>query len=1100
MNDKGALILISIAMCLFSLACSTTSEISSSQYFRPIPTQKSNLLYTNSITETPNFNYFTYPFIYFGGGVALGDINNDNLPDIFFTGNMVPNALFLNRGGLKFEEITRQAGVGGPPDRWATGVTMADINNDGYLDIYVSVSGPGAGKNLLYINNRDATFTERAEEYGIADGGYSMQSVFFDYDRDGDLDLYVGNYRPTSFRASNEFYENKVNNPEAMDTDRLYRNDHLDRFTDVTTEAGIMNFGLTLGLSASDFNNDGWMDIYVSNDLNSPDYLYINNGNNTFTNKIKQYTRHTSNFGMGTDAADINNDGLPDLIQLDMMSRSNQQQKANMSAMAPKQFYDLVGRGFPYQYMKNTLQLNTGLEGFGEISELAGVANTDWSWGALLFDMDNDGYKDLYVTNGIRRNVNDNDFNAYLRIQNAYGKIAPNRYMELLGKMPVVPTKNYAYRNNGDLTFSRLDNGLGLEGFSNGVSYGDLDLDGDLDVVVNNLDQQSVVFENVSGPNANFLRVKLKGTTDNTFGIGAKVMVFVEGKVQHQELVCTRGYQSSVENVLHFGLGKHQLVDSVLVTWPDGTQQIMDKVEVNQMVTIDQKRALVPIKAKHIAPAVFETFEPDLIPRFEHQENEFNDFDREILLPHRMSRFGPALAVADVNEDGLDDFFVGGAKGFASKVYLQNPNGTFSESANKSLEADKLYEDVDAIFFDANNDGFLDLYVVSGGGEWPEAAIEYQDRLYLNVRGSFERHPTALPALPTSGSSVVAEDFDQDGDLDLFVGGRHAPGKYPFPVSSYLLENTTTGENVRFVDSTPQKAPMLTQIGMVTDADWADVDADGWVDLIIVGEWMNATILKNDQGILKDLSSGFGLSGQTGWWNCIKPADLDGDGDIDLIAGNLGLNYKYKANNEEPFEVYAYDFDANQRVDIALGYYNDNQLYPVRGRECTSQQIPSIKKKFPNYTEFSKASFMDVYPRHLLDSSLHYKANTFSSTVFINEGSKFIAKPLENEMQISSINSIVVEDFNGDGKLDLLVGGNLYQSEVETARSDAGHGILSLGNGDGSFKTVPQFQSGLGIDGEVRQIEKINLAKNRTGWLVARNNQRLILITHTKGD
>ena len=1073
---------------------------SSAQHYQPVPAASSNVTFANRIRETVNFNYFLYPFIYFGGGVAVGDINNDALPDIYLTSNMGSNTLYLNRGNLTFEDISESAGVTGVFNRWTTGVTMVDINHDGYLDIYVSVAGPNEGHrgNLLYVNQQDNTFEEQAEQWGIADAGHTIQSVFFDYDRDGDLDLYVGNYPPSGFQQNSDFFTQKMKVSDPSESDKLYRNEG-DHFVDATQAAGVLNYGLTLGLSVADFNNDGWPDLYVSNDFNSSDYLYINQQDGSFANKLTTYTGHTSNFGMGTDAADINNDGLTDLIQLDMMGSTNEQQKANMSAMNPEAFYATVDQGLHYQYMKNTLQLNTGQASFMDVGELAGVAYTDWSWGALLMDMNNDGHKDIFITNGMRRDVNNNDFNALFRIQKAYNKIEPSQYLDWLRKMPVRPVENFSFLNNGDLTFrpTGQDYGLNERGFSQGAAYADLDADGDLDVLVNNLDAPAQLFENVAMPAANFLRIKLRGQSKNPFGIGAQLSIYAQGRRQYQELFLTRGYQSSVEPVVHFGLGEMDYVDSVYIRWPDGSYQVLRDVPANQTVEVEQAARAKPLVEKNQNP-LFTTYEPQLSPDYVHRENEFDDFEREVLLPHKMSQFGPALATADVNADGRDDFYVGGAAGFAGALYLQQPDGSFRVSQTNLWQHDQAAEDVAALFFDANGDTFPDLYVVSGGNEHPAGDQRYGDRIYINNRqGGFGSAEGALPERYVSGSCVQTIDFDRDGDDDLLVGGRQVPGQYPRPADSYLLRNDSDAENTHFTDVIQEVAPQLNEIGMVTAATVADVDNDGWPDMVIVGEWMSPVVLLNEAGKFQDGSADYGLTEQVGWWNSIVAGDIDHDGDVDLVAGNLGLNYKYKASADAPFRIYAGDFDENGSLDIVLGYHQAGELYPLRGRECSSQQMPLIKKKIPNYTAFSQASLSDIYSAEKLNEALHYSATTFAHTVFINQDGNFDPHPLPNYAQASSVNAIHLQDLNSDGHSDLLLGGNLYDAEVETPRNDASYGLFLAGDGSGHFSPSMPTESGIHIRGEIRKISRLKLASGEYGWLIARNDNKLLVVRPT---
>jgi hypothetical protein len=783
-----------------------------------------------------------------------------------------------------------------------------------------------------------------------------------------------------------------------------------------------------------------------------------------------------------------------------MMGRSNERQKANMSAMNTELFYDLVDKGLHHQYMKNTLQLNTGMGSFVEIGELAGITYTDWSWSPLLMDMDNDGFNDLFVTNGMRRNVNDNDFNALFRIQKAYGKVDPGQYIDWLSRMPVSPVENFAFRNQGDLTFETrpMDYGLGVEGFSNGAAYADLD--GDLDLVVNHLDAKSQIFENRidSQEGSNFLRLKLNGRNGNRFGLGAGVRIYSQNGNRYAELHTTRGYESSVEPILHFGLGDTDKIDSLHIFWPTGGRQAVYDVEANQSLEVDQNENRKAFANDETGFQRFIMSRPELDPVFVHTENEYNDFDREVLLPHKMSQFGPALAVADVNGDGLDDFYVGGALGFPGKLYVQDVTGSFNATDEQLWRTDATYEDVSAVFFDANGDGSKDLYVVSDGNERPSGDPAYQDRLYLNDgHGNFRKAISALPRLTSSGSCVRPRDFDGDGDLDLFIGGRQVPGKYPMPADSYLLQNESHSGKTIFVDVTAEVAPELFELGMVTDASWADMDGDSRQDLILVGEWMAPKIFKNGQQGFTDISLEFGLGSQTGWWNCIETADIDQDGDLDLIAGNLGLNYKYKASEEEPFKIFADDFDKSGSLDIVLGYYDQGELYPLRGRECSSQQIPSIKKKFPNYTAFSKATLTEVYPTEDLTTATKYEATTFANSVFVNESGTFRQIPLPNFAQTSSINAISVADFNSDGRLDLLTAGNLYGSEVETPRNDASMGLVLLGNGQGNFEVLRPVESGVRLLGETRALLPIKTAHENNAILVARNGREIMQLHYS---
>ncbi|QTE23682.1 VCBS repeat-containing protein [Polaribacter cellanae] len=1077
--------------------------------FSKVDKSYSKINFTNRITEVPQLNYFNFPYMYNGGGVAVGDVNNDGLQDIYFVANMTDNALYLNKGDFKFEDITAKSNLSGKDNlRWSNGVTMADVNNDGWLDIYICASGPfKTRRNLLYINNHDLTFTEKAKEFGLDDNGYSTQSVFFDYDRDGDLDMYLCSYAPTALEATNAYYAEKQQNPSEEERDKLYKNNGNNYFTDVTEVAGLKNFGLSLNISTSDFNNDGWYDIYVSNDFNSPDFYYINNGDGTFTDKLASAMNHTANFGMGTDAADINNDGFIDLLQLDMSNDNNKERKTNMSAMSPELFQEAVDMGLHHQYMKNNLQLNNGNGTFSDIADLASLSNTNWSWSVLMCDLNNNGWKDIFISNGMRRKVNDNDFNNLDRKLQEEGKINDkNRYL-LIKEMPVVAHDNYAFVNKGDLTFKTIKGNWGLShvGFSQGIAYVDLDNDGDLDMVMNNLDDVAGVYKNNaidSFPNNHYLRLKLKGTLDNHFAIGAKVNVKIGESYQSQELIPTRGYLSSVEPMLHFGLGNNKKVDTLEVTWPNGNKQFLYNVKGNRTLEIVQEKEpkeLLRNKKIESHTPLFVDITNNCGINYTHKENNFNDYIRETLLPHKMSQQGPALAVGDINGDNLDDFYVGGAKGYTGAFYIQLPDATFKQIISPVLEDDKNHEDVSSLFFDVDNDGDLDLYVVSGGNEEPASSKYYKDRLYINNgKGNFKKNSKALPPFLASGSKVRAADYDNDGDLDLFIGGRQIPGKYPFPATSYILQNNSTKEKISLQDITNQIAPVLKEIGMVTDANWADFDKDGKKDLILVGEWMPITLLKNDNGKFVDVTDSYGLGKQVGWWNSIATADMDNDGDLDFIAGNLGLNYKYKASNKSPFEIFSNDFDKNGTNDIVLGFYEQGNLFPLRGRSCTSSQMPYIKKKFPTYKAFSKATIMDILEQEDIKNAVHYKANTFASTYFRNERKRFVAVPLENHAQTSSINSMYINDFNDDGYKDIIAGGNLYESEIETPRNDASYGIYIKNKGGNNLNVVSPIKSGLNLRGEIREIVEIKLANQQNAFLVARNEESLKIYNYKK--
>ncbi|KAB1158699.1 VCBS repeat-containing protein [Tenacibaculum aiptasiae] len=1083
-----------IIVILFVACTDQKSTKKNDLLFNELKSNTTGIRFENNLTETDSLNYFKYTSIYMGGGVAAGDINNDGLVDLFFTGNQVKNRLYLNKGSFSFEDISEKAKIEGD-SKWYTGVTMADVNADGYLDIYCSVSGKNGDKrNELYINNRDNTFTERAKEYQIDALGNSVQATFFDFDNDGDLDLYVANYPIAHPTTSNAIYDYRMKNVSDEETDKLYRNEG-KYFIDVTEISGVKNYSFSLGVVAADLNNDGWQDLYVSNDYSIPDFLYINNQDGTFKEVIKEATSQTSFYGMGIDIADINNDELLDVFQVDMESNNNRRQKANMASMNPRLFYETVLYGFHYQYMHNCLQLNVGsiennVPKFSNISRISGTSSTDWSWGPMFADFDNDGFKDLYITNGTRREVNNKDF---------FKKIDGEEYKKysLLEKTKMIPSEkidNFMFKNVNGIQFERVNKKWGIEhkGFSNGWTYADLDNDGDLDVVINNLDEIASVFEN-KGNDKNYLSVSFKGTQKNPFGLGAKVYTYVGKNVQKQELTLTRGFQSSVAPKLHFGLGDAKKVDSLKVVWPRGKEEVLKGVKTNQSIVLKYANAEKGKDRTLVKKKIFSNENSKLLA-YKSVENDINDFDKQVLLPHKMSTLGPAVAVADVNNDGLEDCFVGGSFGNEGRLFIQKKEG-FYEKQNLEITKDKLSEDLGALFFDADNDGDQDLYVVSGGYEYAEKSTMLQDRLYVNDgKGNFQKEKKALPQLQNSGSRVYKLDFNKDGKQDVLVLGRQVPGKYPLPTSSSLLENASDEKSIKFNNVTSSKIPLLKNLGMATSAVVTDINNDGWEDIIIVGEWMSIKVFVNHKGKFEEISGKYGLTKNiTGWWWSINQGDFDNDGDMDYIVGNNGLNYKYKATEKETFDIYVNDFDKNNENDIVLSYYNEGKQYPVRGKQCSSQQIPSLKSKFKNYNEFSTATLVDVYGSKNLENSLHYQVSSFASIYLENKEGKLIVHELPIEAQFSSINQIIVNDFNDDGNLDAVVAGNLYNSEVETPRNDGSYGVFLEGNGKGKFKSISTINSGLFTEGDVKDLVPITVG-NQKYIISVKNNDYLQFI------
>jgi hypothetical protein len=1074
------------------------------QGFEEISAQASGVSFSNSITTSDSFNYNTFPYIYMGGGVSLADVNNDGLTDVFLTGNMVPNKLYLNKGDMTFEDISAEAGTSGD-SRWYTGVTMVDINTDGWLDIYVSVSGLGDNtQNQLFVNDGptdsgQVTFTEMATEYGIADKSNSIQATFFDSDNDGDLDLYVCNYPVIPLTMPNIFYYDKMQLRNPIESGHLFRNDGNGKFTDVTEESGVLNFGLSLGVVASDFNNDGWQDLYVSNDFNVPDYFYINNGDGTFNEKIKETSRQTSMFGMGVDAADFNNDGLTDLVQVDMTPNDHYRSKTNMASMDPGSFYGMVSMGFHYQYMQNSLQVNNGIDGLGRpifsnVARLTGIATTDWSWAPLFADFDNDGLKDIVITNGMRLDVNNNDL---LSKENTTSFVREKIDMN---KALSTPIENFIFMNKGDYEFEDVSekwNG-NSKGFSNGIAYGDLDNDGDLDLVINNIDEEASLLQN-NNQGTNFCRLKLRGSKTNPMGLGSKIKLVSGKTVQWVEHSLTRGFQSSVEPILHFGLGQEDTIDSIEIFWPDGKVESLKNVSANKTLEVYYENAEEKNAEPEKKALAFNDITKEAGLNFYHTEDLYDDFLVEPLLPHKNSELGPALTVADINEDGLDDFFLGNAKNSEGALFIQNKLGEFDE-VDGPWKEDRSFEDTGAVFFDADSDGDQDLYVVSGGNNLVNNADFYQDRLYVNTPEGFVKSQ-ALPEINASGLKVAPIDFDGDGDMDLFVGGRIQPGHYLKPPQSYLLENTGGADmSLQFADVTDDRAPELQNIGMVTDALWHDFNADGNQDLILTGEWMPITFFENEGNRFNDVTEKMGFENTVGWWNTMETADFDNDGDMDLVAGNLGLNSKYKSTEDSPFEIYVNDFDENKRQDIVLSVTKKGVKLPVRGRECSSQQIPMIKKNFETYASFASASLDDIYGEGMLENSIHKKVDTFAHHWFENKGDgTYEMHQLPNEAQFSSINDISVFDYDKDDYPDLLIAGNLYDTEVETPRSDAGIGLVLQNNGQKGFDAVLMNESGLLIDNEVKAMAHIKYGlKGEEGFIFALNNATPRLLSFEK--
>lgn len=1068
--------------------------------FELLVAETTGINFSNNISEDKRINIVSNSYMYNGGGVAILDVNNDGLQDVFFTSSQESNRLYLNKGNFKFEDITNQAKVSGLGG-FTTGVTVVDINNDGLSDLYVCRSGlkiSDERRNLLFINNGDLSFSEKAKEYGLDDVSASNHANFFDYDLDGDLDLYVINH-PITFTEVNKVSvsqegEKYIRNTEPRDeyeSDKLFRNNGNGTFSNVSKEAGINNRAWSLSVTVSDFNEDGYPDIFVGNDYIEPDWLYINNKKGGFEIKTDEYFRHLSNHTLGVDIADYNNDGKVDLVALDMIAEGNQRQKELMTTMVLERYNSLVRYGYGHQIMRNALQLNNGNGTFSEIGTLAGISNTDWSWACLFADFDNDTQKDLFITNGYRRDLTNLDYLTYTvdSINRSGGLAQFKNFDDYLKKIPSTRLQNYMFKNSKNLAFKKVSTDWGFvqKSYSNGTAYGDLDNDGDLDLVVNNIEDPAFLYRNNTQElyKSNYLQIKLIGDAKNKFAVGSSVKIYHGTEIQYQELMPVRGFFSSVEHILHFGLGKHSEIDKIEVIWHDGNIQTLENVTINQKLILrheDSKKGnlLIP---KTIA-TIFQKADVKGLD-FYHKENEFLDFDRERLLPHQLSKLGPSITVGDVNGDGIDDLYIGGAVNQPGVLYIQNSNSTFSEA----WQSEAKFEDLGCTFFDADQDGDLDLYVVSGGNIYSVNSDNYQDRLYLNDgKGNLSFQSNALPRITTSGSCVTPFDFDKDGDLDLFVGGRVTPNQYPTIPQSYILQNT----NGNFVDVTNQVAPEFQHIGMISDIKWANLDSDPSEEMILVGEWMPVTIFKLKNGKLENATLQFGLNNTNGWWNCIEIADMDNDGDLDLIGGNLGFNSRLKATEKEPLTLFAADFDKNSSIDPILARYENGALYPIPQRDAIIKQLPFLKKKFVRFKDYANAPIQDVFSQKELDNAQKLEAKVLATSYFENNGNgQFIIQNLSNEAQFSPCYAIEVEDFNADGKLDFLMIGNSYATEVETGRYDAANGTLLFGKGNGNFDFLRNANSGFWASKEARDIEVIKLKNGKKLYLIANNNEAL---------
>ena len=1065
----------------------------------PVPAEKSGIAFNNTITESPDLNYFTYVYAYNGGGVAVGDIDNDGLPDVYFTGNQVGDKLYRNMGGLKFEDITDKAIGEKAKEGWRTGVTMADVNADGLLDIYVCRSGntkdPALTANLLYLNNGNGTFTERGQELGVADTSHSTQAAFFDADRDGDLDLHVINHPTSRMRGLSNFTAKKAVDEKRAPTDRYFRNDG-GHFSDATYEAHLQNFDYTLGQSVSDLDQDGWPDLYTANDFDAPDLMYVNGKDGTFGERSQYRLRHMSNFGMGCDVADYNNDALPDIITLDMTADDHLRNKTNMASMNPQKFWALVNGGYFFQYMVNTLQLNNGNGTWSEVGQLAGVARTDWSWAPLFCDLDNDGWKDLLITNGYLHDVRDNDYAraVYDTIRTGSG------YYGTLGLVPSTKLRNYLFRNNADLTFADSSQAWGFTDpvNSNGAAYADLDNDGDLDLVINNInDVASVYANNATTRFTDRHWLRIKPMSRNTLALGAKVTAHVKGTLLYQELYPERGYQSCVEPLLHFGLGTATTVDSLIVEWPNGERGLITDVKADQLLTVRKEDTQALDRYPEKPAPMFTEMAADIGLEFQHRENPYNDFDLEPLLPHKQSELGPTLCTGDANGDGLDDVFIGGGHGQAPRLFTQKSDGTFSAAASQPWDRHAEQETVGSLFFDADTDGDQDLLVLAGGNEDDLREPVYAQRFYLNQgKGVFTATSDRLPPMMTSAFRAAAADIDNDGDLDVFIGGRTTPAHYPFAPRSFLLVNDGSGH---FADATNALAPEAMGPGLVTDMRFADMDGDRDPDLVVVGEWMNVTWYRNDSGHFTNVSKEAGLDATHGWWYSVAITDVNEDGHPDIVGGNLGWNSKFHGTKEKPIHVYWADFDDNGRHDIVLAKEKDGKQLPVRGRECSSQQCPMILQKFPTYAQYAHSDLAGIYTEEKLAGALHLQATMMMSTVFFNDGKgHFTAQALPMIAQVAPINAIIPMDVDGDRHVDLVCAGNNWGAEVETTRYDAGTGLILRGDGKGGFTPIPLSRTGFFAWGNAKDLAFARTGPDKSPLILVANNNDILQAFGTK--
>ncbi len=1097
---------------IFLFSCSHQQN---QKLFTLLQPGESGIHFNNQLNDVDSARSFINEFGYMGGGVGIGDFNNDGLKDIFFSGNQVSCRLYINKGNHQFEDITEKAGL--QTNVWATGVSIVDINNDGYDDIYICVLGKDLlhpAKNLLFINQHDLTFKEEAQEYGLDFSGYSTQAVFLDYDKDGDLDMYLVNYLLGTHTNTIVPHDKSGRFPG---NDKLFRNDGKISgkahpfFSDVTLQAGIKEDGYGLGVAVSDFNNDGWPDIYVANDFLSNDELWLNNQNGTFTNCIGNSIQHQSYSSMGADAADINNDGLPDIVTLDMLPEYNQRKKRSFSFMNYERYQMERAMGYEPEFMRNMLQLNNGcikkgdtsMPFFSEIGQLAGIEATDWSWSVLLADFNNDGWKDIHITNGIGRDFINADFLEYsseIFNNNKTRAEQEKAIRKRLAELNHVNLPNYLYLNNHDYTFTDASATAGINepSMSNGAVYADLDNDGDLDLVVNNINKEAFVFINNTiqkdKPVENhFISIQLEGDSLNNNGFGTKVFLYGNGNRQLQEENPVRGYFSSVDRQLLFGLGKSKHIDSLVITWPDNKTQVLKNPSADSFVTISWKNADdKSTPPRDNAPALFSAISASSGLVYNHHENEFNDFAVQRLLPHKYSQSGPFITTGDINKDGTTDFFVGGAFNFSGEIFMQQKDHSFS--SKKLTDSIKMEEDMGCILFDADNDGDLDLLVTGGDLQYEDSSVFYKPRLYINDgKGNFSLRNNAIPgAVRTIAGCVTAGDFDGDGYPDLFIGGRVSK-EYPLSPRSFILKNN---KGV-FTDVTAKVCPALQKPGMVTSAVWVDFDNDKQTDLVITGEWMPVRFFKNNHGLLHDVTALTGLANMNGLWRSLIATDIDNDGDVDFVAGNLGLNCNYHVSAVQPMELFATDIDKNGRIDPIPFYYIKDEngsmrSYPAIGRNQFADQVPAIKKRFIHHDDYARAGFEDIFPGKTKADLLSFYCDEIRSCWFENTGNgKFVKHALPVEAQFAPVNAIICDDLDNDGYKDLLLAGNDYQTDVMTGRYDASYGCFLQGNAKKIFSAVAPVKSGFIVKGDVKDMAIVQTGKREKIVLVAVNNDSL---------